>query len=153
MKKLLLSLICLVSMLSMSAITLTMEKYGADFVSETGYTAEGFTFTILKNNGSTAPTYNANGKDVRVYAKGTIKVTSTQPMTKINFVISTQGLKRLAPITASTGTIATQASGDKYVKWTGNATEVTFTVGDNADFGSDGNKKAGQARLHLNRYQ
>lgn len=144
MKKLLLSLICLVSMLSMSAVTLTMENYGADFVSENGYTAEGFTFTILKNGGQTSPTYNVNGKDVRIYAKGTIKITSTEPMTKVNFVLSTQGLKRLAPITASTGTIATQAAGDKYVKWTGNATEVTFTVGEKADFGSDGSAKGGQ---------
>ena len=65
-------------------------------------------------------------------------------MTKIVFNLSTQGLKRLAPITADVGTVATQALGDKTVTWTGSATSVTFTVGEKADYGSDGNSKAGQ---------
>ena len=64
-------------------------------------------------------------------------------MTKIVFNISAQGKKRLAPITASTGTIATQASGDTKVTWTGSATSVTFTVGAKADYGTEPDK-AGQ---------
>ena len=61
----------------------------------------------------------------------------------IVFNISTQGKKRLAPITASVGSIATQASGDETVTWTGEAKSVTFTVGDNAQYGTE-NTKAGQ---------
>ena len=103
-----------------------------------------FTLTFAKNNGSTEPTYNSNG-DVRLYAKGTVTVASAGGnMTKIVFNLSAQGKKRLAPITASVGTIATQSSGDETVTWTGDAASVTFTVGDKADYGSDGSSKAGQ---------
>ena len=104
----------------------------------------GFTLSANKNSGSNAPTWNSTGNDVRVYATGDITLASTNPMTSIVFNLSAQGLKRLAPITASVGTIATQAIGDKTVTWTGNATSVTFTIGDKADYGSDGSSKAGQ---------
>ena len=86
-----------------------------------------FTFTALKNNGSTNPAFNANGGDLRIYAKGTFTVSnSAGNMTKIVFTISTQGKRRLTEITASTGTIATQAVGDETVTWTGNASSVSF---------------------------
>ncbi len=119
--------------------TLTMDDYKA-----ASGTFGNFTFEAVKNSGSTAPTYNADGKDVRLYAKNTLTISSATEMTEIVFNISTAGLKRLAPITASTGTIATQKSGDTQVTWTGSATSVTFTVGDKADYGTDGSSKAGQ---------
>ena len=106
--------------------------------------AAGYSLTAKKNSGSTAPTYNASNKDVRVYAKGTVTLTAPKALNTIVFNISTQGKKRLAPITASVGAIATQASGDATVTWTGDATEVTFTVGDKANYGSDGSSAAGQ---------
>ena len=105
--------------------------------------AVGYSLTAKKNSGSSAPTINASAKDVRIYAKGTVTLTAPKAMGTIVFNISTNGKKRLAPITASVGTIATQASGDATVTWTGDATEVTFTVGDIAEFGSE-NTKAGQ---------
>lgn len=104
----------------------------------------GFTIITAKNNGASAPAYNPTGKDLRIYAKGTITISSEKPITKLVFIISTQGLKRLAPITASVGTIKAQSSGDTVVEWTGETTSVTFTVGDNAVYGSDGSSKAGQ---------
>ncbi len=104
----------------------------------------GYTLSANKNTGSTAPTWNSTASDVRIYAKGDITLTSSKTMKSIVFNISTQGLKRLAPITASVGTIATQTSGDETVTWTGSATSVTFTVGDQAEYGSDGASKAGQ---------
>lgn len=106
-----------------------------------------FTLTSAKNSGQTEPTFNAKGKDFRVYAKGTLKVeTTTGKITKIVFNISTAGKNRLAPITADGGTVASQSSGDATVTWTSDAgvTDVTFTVGDKADYGSDGSNKAGQ---------
>lgn len=104
-----------------------------------------FTFTAVKNDGSTNPAFNANGGDVRLYAKNTFTITnSAGNMTKIVFTISAQGKRRLTEVTASTGTIATQAAGDETVTWTGNAAEVTFTVGEKAVYGSDGGEKAGQ---------
>ncbi len=106
--------------------------------------ATGYSLTAKKNSGSTAPTINASAKDVRIYAKGTLTISASNTMSTIVFNLSTQGKKRLAPITASVGAIATQASGDATVTWTGDATEVTFTVGDKANYGSDGSDKAGQ---------
>lgn len=105
--------------------------------------ATGYSLTAKKNNGSTVPTFNESAKDVRIYAKGTLTISAPNVMNTIVFNISTQGKKRLAPITASVGAIATQASGDATVTWTGDATEVTFTVGDNANYGSESDK-AGQ---------
>ena len=114
-------------------------------LTESVLTDSPFTLTFAKNNGSTEPTYNQNGGDLRLYAKGTVEVSSSGgKITQIVFNISVQGKKRLAPITASVGTISTQAKGDETVTWTGNAESVIFTVGDKANYGSDGDSKAGQ---------
>ncbi len=107
-------------------------------------TVNGITFLAEKNNGSTAPTFNANAGDFRIYAKGTLTVSAEQNITKMVFNISTQGKKRLAPITASVGAIAEQAAGDETVTWSGEATGIVLTVGDKANYGSDGDSKAGQ---------
>lgn len=116
----------------------------ADYAS-VSFTAGAYTVTAEKGEGSTNPAYNTGAADLRVYAKGLITISnSKENITKIVFNLSAQGLKRLAPVTASTGTIATQASGDNTVTWTGNASSVTFTVGEKADFGSEGDTKAGQ---------
>ena len=104
----------------------------------------GYTFATGKNGGSSNPTYNSTGRDVRLYAKNQITISASNTITQIVFNLSTQGEKRLAPIKASEGTIATQNLGDKKVTWTGSATSVTFTVGGNATYGSDGASKAGQ---------
>ncbi len=104
-----------------------------------------YTITATKNSGSTAPTVNSNMKDCRVYPKGTVTIATTgDAMTQIVFNLSSQGQKRLAPITADNGNVAAQQAGDKTVTWTGSSKSVTFTVGDKADFGSDGSSKAGQ---------
>jgi hypothetical protein len=58
-------------------------------------------------------------------------------------MLSAQGLKRLASITADSGAVAAQASGDTRVSWTGDAAKVVFTVGDTAIYGTE-NTKAGQ---------
>jgi hypothetical protein len=108
-------------------------------------TAQGFAFTADKKNGSSGPMYHPTASDLRIYAKGTFTIATTgATITKVVFNISTQGLKRLAPITASTGSIATQAAGDETVTWTGSASSFTVTVGDKANYGSDGGEKAGQ---------
>lgn len=138
----------------LSLLLVCMCAFGA-FAAEKTFTAssdlvdgtvDGFTFLAQKNNGSTEPTFNTNGQDVRIYAKGSYTITNNSGtnITNIVFNISTQGKKRLAPITANAGTVAAQAAGDETVTWTGGAQSVTFTVGDKADYGSDGNTKAGQ---------
>ena len=104
-----------------------------------------FTFTADKGSGKTNPTFNAANGDLRIYASSSfIVANSAGNMTKLVFNLSAHGKRRLAEITASTGTIATQAVGDETVTWTGSATEVTFSVGEKAVYGSDGADKAGQ---------
>ena len=116
-----------------------------DYANEGGTVVNGFTFIALTNSGQTKPTVHTTLLDARLYAKNTLTIKSSNGnITKLVFNISTQGLKRLAPITASVGTIATQAKGDNTVTWSGEATEVTLTVGDKANYGSDGESKAGQ---------
>lgn len=99
----------------------------------------GYKLTAAKNNGGTAPTYNTNNSDARVYAKGSVTVTAPTgvKMTKIVFTLSSQGQARLGGITASTGTIKTQAKGDLTVEWSGEASSVTFTVGDKAIYSNN----------------
>lgn len=104
----------------------------------------GYSVVLKKNNGGTPPTVNATAKDCRLYAMGTATISNDKEITKIVFNVSTQGKKRLAPITASVGTIATQALEDATVVWTGKAKEITFTVGEKAIYGSEGSSKAGQ---------
>ncbi len=103
-----------------------------------------FTFAADKGSGASDPAYNGTGKDARYYAGNTLTISSNKDMTEIVFNLSSKGLNRLAPITASVGTIAAQASGDTKVTWTGNAQSVTFTVGEKADYGTDGSGAAGQ---------
>ena len=106
-------------------------------------TVQGFTFDVEKNNGQTAPTLNG---DYRIYAKGSLNIIAPEDLQIVNvvFAISSNGKKRLTSITASEGTIATQDKGDTQVSWSGNANSVTFTVGEKAIYGSDGENKAGQ---------
>lgn len=145
MKKFLLLLITAVVSLCASAQTTIQWASAADWTTFDGgisYTQDGFTLKALKNNGSTAPNVNANEKDLRIYAKGTLTVSGKQ-LTKIVFNVSAQGLKRLAEIAPSTGSVAV-ADDHKTVTWTGDAASVIFTVGDKAVYGTDGNTKAGQ---------
>ena len=141
-------LVCLMTMfcgtVMADEVTIKGEQL-TDYANEGGTVVNGFTFIALTNSGQTKPTVHTTLLDARLYAKNTLTIKSSNGnITKLVFNISTQGLKRLAPITASVGTIATQAKGDNTVTWSGEATEVTLTVGDKANYGSDGESKAGQ---------
>ncbi len=105
-------------------------------------TASGFKIVLDKQDGTTNP-YTADG-EVRVYAKGTVTITSETEMTKVVFPLSAKAAYRYCVITADSGEIAAQATGDTEVTWTGSAKSVVFTVGATADYGSDGPTKAGQ---------
>lgn len=103
-----------------------------------------FTVTLAKAEASNAPIINDKLNDARVYAKGAVNVvTKGENMTQIVFGLSAQGVKRLTKITASVGEVVESADA-KTVTWTGAAKDVTFTVGEKADLGSDGAAKAGQ---------
>ncbi len=108
-----------------------------------------FRFDCDPNLGASKPNYNKAG-DLRLNAKNTftINYNGSDQISKISFVLSEQGLKRLAEITTNQGEIKTQAQGDETVDWTGEAQAVTFTVGQlgvyGNEFRSDGTPYNGQ---------
>lgn len=108
------------------------------------FTSGNFNFTTKKNNGQTAPTQNANTKDLRHYAKNTITISGAK-MTKMVFTMSVAGKKQWATVTASEGTMTVdKTNGTTTWENTNGSSSVTLTVGDNNDFGSNTKKKAGQ---------
>lgn len=150
MRKLLTLLVMAVALTTFADTTTTYAIGNLSF-NTSGETREASvdTYTIIgaKLTSSTNPAIYGEGTsaELRVYANGTVTVSTTgTAFTRLVFNLSAQGKKRLAPITASVGTVATQSSGDETVTWTGSATSVTFTVGAKADYGSDGSSKAGQ---------
>ena len=81
------------------------------------------TVTFSKGNGSNSPMYytTANGNAVRLYAKGTMTVTSEATMTSIAITYSSGETNHNA-INVNTGSF------DDGTTWTGSANSVTFTV-------------------------
>lgn len=107
------------------------------------YVQDPFTVTLAKAEGKTAPAVNADKNDARVYAKGTVNVVTTgENMTQVVFAVSAKGKFQLAKITANVGEVVVNADAQT-VTWTGAAKDVTFTVGEKADFGTTPSK-AGQ---------
>lgn len=108
------------------------------------FTSGDFTFTAKKNNGQTAPTQNANTKDLRHYAKNTITISGAK-MTKMVFTMSEAGKKQWATVTASEGTMTVdKTNGTTTWENTNGSSSVTLTVGDKNDFGTNKSKTAGQ---------
>ncbi len=118
----------------------------ADYADVNFTTTDGAYTVASAANGGTAPAYNTNSEELRLYAKNSMtltKNTKNGPMTKIVFNISDKGLTRQAEITPSVGSMAYDMT-NATVTWTGEASEVTFTVGEKNVYGSDGKTKAGQ---------
>lgn len=150
MKKILLSLFAMFAVFATAFadnVTVSWTSASDWTTTESGeyaYTQDVYVLSALKNNGTTTPIVNPTYNDLRVYAKGTLTVSTVgDNMTQITFYLSSQAKKRQTEITASTGSIEINTT-DWVATWTGNAKEVTFTVGDKATLGSDGEAKAGQ---------
>lgn len=88
---------------------------------------DGVTVTFDKGAGSSTPAWYDNG--LRLYAKNTVTITSTSPITAISFNWEKQGTKAFSTATASVGDY-THPTEPGEGKWTGSATTVTFTLGD-----------------------
>lgn len=119
----------------------------ADYADVAFTTLDGAYTVATDKNGGTEPAYNTNGEDLRLYAKNKMTLTKNTkdgPMTEITFNISTKGLTRQAEIAVSTGEIVKYDMDNAIVVWKGEASEVTFTVGEKNVYGSDGKDKAGQ---------
>lgn len=137
-----LNLLVLVSAAVMAQTTIDFTKltWSSPFVQSP------YTFSAEKNNGSTAPTQNGTTKDIRLYAKNSLTVsTSSEKMCTIVFHISKKGLAQWAEFTPDNGSV-TVSKTDKTVTWENKegATSVTFTVGDKCKYGTAATTKAGQ---------
>lgn len=112
----------------------------------TTFTAGGYTITVSKASGATAPAYNATAGELRLYANNTMTVTS--PSGSITSIVIGLGNNsyRYTTFTPSTGTLSPQATGDTQITWSGSAQEVTFTVGEKGTMGSESDKP-GQIRM------
>lgn len=119
------------------------DAWTADEANTLQYVQDPFTVTLAKAEGTTDPVVNADKNDARVYAKGTVNVVTTgENMTQVVFAVSAKGKFQLAKITANVGEVVVNADAQT-VTWTGAAKDVTFTVGEKADFGTKPTK-AGQ---------
>lgn len=158
MKKFLLSLamvLGLVSYATAGTISFTMDQVT---LKTTGVTdkygnpeIEGFTYDIIDavtsiGAGQTVPSYNNSSADLRVYADGTMTLSTTDGTNFENIVFtipaSGNGQTRMGAITTSTGEVVLDKTAWT-LTWTGNASEVTFTVSNKADWGTE-TAKAGR---------
>ena len=108
---------------------------------------DGVTIEAKKAEGASAPTQNGKFFDYRTYANNTITVSCENGyLQQIDFTLSAQGKKRYGPVEATCGAW-TQAAGDEVFTWYGDKIAnsfVTFTVGEKAEYGTDGETKAAQ---------
>ncbi|MDD3480269.1 MAG: hypothetical protein PHI42_07795 [Paludibacteraceae bacterium] len=116
-------------------VILTMSDYAATSLSD-----KNLSVTTSKGTGYTNPSYYATSADLRIYANGTITISSTDTahITSIVFDLSYQGQQQLATLTPTNGTVS-QSSDPAEASWSGFANSVTFTVGAKADYGSKPN--------------
>ena len=85
----------------------------------------GIIVQFAKGGGSTTPAYYTSGTSVRLYAKGTMTVSSTiGTITKITLTYGSSD---------KTNEITTNCGSFSSPNWTGSATEVVFTVGGTKD--------------------
>ena len=112
-----------------------------------GYTQAPFSFKGDKGgNTNNGPIQNITDKDIRLYAKNKLTVSTTgKKIVKIVFTISTDGKKQWAELTATTGSVVADKA-NTIATWENveGATSVTFTVGNNCKYGTAATTKAGQ---------
>lgn len=93
-----------------------------------------YTVTLHKNTGSTAPQWNANSNEARVYAKGSVVVTSEKNIVKVVYDYTVNANKNnVAPTIDGVSGANDAGTWDASTKtWTGKDTEVTLTTSGSA---------------------
>lgn len=124
-------------------VTIVYANHSADALD---VTVDGINAKAEKQDGTTAPVYNESTAALRLYAKNTLTI-SGKEIEKIVFTLADDAKYRYTTFTPSVGAMATQAKGDTEMTWTGDASSITFTVGEKATLGEDGDTKAGQIRI------
>lgn len=94
--------------------------------SASSVTVDGVTAAFDKNTGGTAPTWYPAG--LRLYAKNTVTISSSNAITAISFNWEKQGNKDFATVSADAGNY-THPSNTGTGSWSGNANQVVFTLG------------------------
>ena len=112
---------------------------GIEFVfdSTTPAAKDGVTVTFAKGEGTTAPAWNTNYSELRLYVKNTVTVASEAKMAKIEYYWHKQGSKTFNSVsmTSTEGTYtdceeSTAATDSKKATWTGSSKSVVLTMGD-----------------------
>lgn len=124
-------------------VTIVYANHSADALD---VTVDGINAKAVNNGGSTNPQYHAATAALRLYAKNDLTI-SGKEIEKIVFTLAEDAKYRYTTFTPSVGTLAAQAKGDTQMTWTGDASSITFTVGEKATLGEDGDAKAGQIRI------
>lgn len=124
-------------------VTIVYANHSADALD---VTVDGINAKAEKQDGTTAPVYNESTAALRLYAKNDLTI-SGKEIEKIVFTLAEDAKYRYTTFTPSVGAMATQAKGDTEMTWTGDASSITFTVGEKATLGEDGDTKAGQIRI------
>ena len=124
-------------------VTIVYANHSADALD---VTVDGINAKAEKQDGTTAPVYNESTAALRLYAKNDLTI-SGKEIEKIVFTLAEDAKYRYTTFTPSVGAMATQAKGDTQMTWTGDASSITFTVGEKATLGEDGDTKAGQIRI------
>ena len=89
-------------------------------------TEDGVTVSFDKASGSNAPAWYAAG--LRLYAKNTVTVSSSESITSIVFDWEQQGTKAFATVTADVGTYSHPSAAGEGT-WSGSENSVVFTLG------------------------
>ena len=89
-------------------------------------TEDGVTVSFDKASGSNAPAWYAAG--LRLYAKNTVTVSSSESITSIVFDWEKQGTKDFATVTADVGTYSHPSAAGQGT-WSGSENSVVFTLG------------------------
>ncbi len=140
------------------AITIDLDSFKGENTSGNMYslnspvTVDGYTFTTNKASGSTEPAMNVyqGAGTIRLYANNTLNIKGDKAIAKIVFSINTStGLKRYTTMTASSGKVGEQASGDESITWTGNTTDLTLTIGAQS-IGSEAGKPG---QIHISKIE
>lgn len=116
--------------LSMSLAATTFTFGSAEAVNQT---IDGITVILAKANGNNPPAFITNSSEMRLYAQNTITVTG-EGLEDIQLVFAHNDGKKYASLTASTGTLVSGGTSTgnqdwKVDHWTGSASSVVFTLG------------------------
>lgn len=117
------------------SLTISATTFNYDSQASDNQTIDNISVVLAKGSGTSAPTYTAYSGEMRLYVKNTITVTGAD-LKDIQLVFScnADNNKTYASLSSSpdglvSGGISTANKDWKIDKWTGNASSVVFTLG------------------------